>query len=564
MQLFPHCFKGKTTKYLSFGKAFKMRFSAISLLLFLSVFIVQPKLSDAAVQDTTYIFLKDYGLNKTRKKDVVKYVNKALENLKGDQPKVLVFTPGEYHFYPEDATVREYYESTSCAFLFENVHNLVINGQGSRLIFHGEMQPFTFDNCSNITLKDLSIDWEQPVTTQAEIMKVTNHFIELGIDEKQYPYALENEKLFFIDGNGERKEWSSTLELDRNERFIVPQTGDESCLGKNWQHYTAEALMPGIFRLNNEFERQPEKRNYLVFKYSSSTHAGVFITNSNNITIKDFTLYHAAGPGILARSSGNLTFDGYRAVPNPAKNRYFSGNDRGLQLINCSGKISIRNCEFAGLLNDAVKIQDKEDAQPVFKGSSPTSNAQKKQGPAEFLIEKNAFKNGRSCGLVVNTSGKMVVQNNHFGSSGSAILVSGAANDLLIEGNTFGELCYTGSYQSSEATITISPENRESADKFFLRNIRISGNEFHPFDYPVLFARSVDGLTFEKNTLIRSFNFEPFHERHYTFTFDFCKNIKINENQFSGDLLDKKILLKQTADQEVNSDLGDQFLIDKF
>ena len=52
------------------------------------------------------------------------------EDVKGDQPKVLVFSPGEYHFYPEDTQTRDYFESNTtdsnpkvCAFLFENIRN---------------------------------------------------------------------------------------------------------------------------------------------------------------------------------------------------------------------------------------------------------------------------------------------------------------------------------------------------------------------------------------------------------------------------------------------------------
>ena len=190
-----------------------MRLSQITAILFLFLILVYPATSSAASQDTTYIFLRDYGLYKTRNKNAIKYINKALEDVKGDQPKVLVFTPGEYHFYPEDAPTREYFESNTtdvnpkvCAFLFENVNNLVIDGRGSRLIFHEQMQPFTFDSCSNITLKNLSIDWEQPLTAQAEILKVNNHFIELGIDEDQYPFRIEEGKLYFSEDRHEQKE----------------------------------------------------------------------------------------------------------------------------------------------------------------------------------------------------------------------------------------------------------------------------------------------------------------------------------------------------------------------
>ncbi len=622
-----------------------MRFSHIKLIFFTLFIFFKPNFATAAEQDTTYIFLKDYGLQKTRNKNAIKYINEALKDVSGDQPKVLIFTPGEYHFYPDGAQQREYFESNTtdinpkiCAFVFEKVNNLVIDGRGSRLIFHEQMQPFTFDSCKNIVLKNLSIDWEQPLTAQAEILKVTDHFIELGIDEEQYPYRIEEGKLFFNENRRDQKEWRSTMEFDREGRYVVPQTGDDGCLGENWHNYEAVATMPGIFRLNNNFERKPTKGNYLVFRHSTRAHAGIFISGSKNISVQNLNLYHATGLGILAQFSENLNFDRYRAVPNPAKNRYFGGGDDGLQVSNCKGKITVRNCEFAGLMDDPINVHGTSvQVQAILAPNklrcrfmhqqsvglnwghngdevSFIENEQmnslgigevvafEKDGAKNFiltlakpvpvnlqigdalgnlswspdvLIENNQFKSCRARGLLVSTPGEVVVRNNTFESSGSAILISGDANgwfesgavkDVLIQGNTFNDLCNTSSYQFCEAIISIYPiiPRLENNTPPFHRNIRIIENEFHPFDYPVLFARSVDGIRFERNKLTRSYNFEPFHERHYTFTFEYCKNVNIQENEFSDDLLGKNIFLKRTPDQYVDSDLGSEFKIERF
>jgi hypothetical protein len=85
----------------------------------------------------------------------------------------------------------------------------------------------------------------------------------------------------------------------------------------------------------------------------------------------------------------------------------------------------------------------------------------------------------------------------------------------------------------------------------FHRNIRITGNTFRPFDYPVLYAKSVNGITFSNNKLIKSNRFEPYHNRKYTFSFEGCKNIGIENNIFEGDILGKNILLKHTPAAEL-------------
>ena len=319
--------------------------------------------NDSNLSDTTLIYLSDFGLAKTRKKDCTKIINKALETIKGNNPKKLIFQRGEYHFYPEHTTRKYYFESNTtdenprkCAFVFENIQNLIIDGNGSTLIFHEQMQPFTFDNCKNVILKDISIDWDQPLIAQAEVLKVTNDFIELDIDLKQAPFRVDEAKLIFTVGRFGLEPWKGTMEFDREGHFVVPQTGDQGCLGKGWENYLTENVIPGVIRIYYPFLRKPAVGNFLVMRHAERIHSGIFIQESKNITVQNVNLYHATGLGILAQFSEDLTFDRYRAIPNKRKKRYFGGGDDGLQVSNCKGQITVKNCEFAGLMDDPINV----------------------------------------------------------------------------------------------------------------------------------------------------------------------------------------------------------------
>ena len=583
--------------------------------------------------DTTIIYMSDFGLKKMRDKDCVKIINKALESINSDNPKKLVFQRGEYHFYPEHANQRNYSESNTtdenprkCAFVFEDIQNLIIEGNGSTLIFHEQMQPFTFDNCKNIVLKDINLDWEQPLIAQAEVLKVTNDFIELSIDLDESPFRVDEGKIIFNVGKRGREPWKGTMEFDKEGRFVVPRTGDSGCLGRGWQGYLTENIIPGVVRLYYPFLRKPAVGNFLVMRHAERIHSGIFIQESKNITIKNVNLYHATGLGILAQFSENLTFDEYRAIPNLRKNRYFGGGDDGLQISNCKGLITVKNCKFAGLMDDPINvhgtsvriekiISDKQleckfmhhqsegmiwghtdDKISFIENLSMQSIATgeiesfKKIDNQKFILTfknaipkelkiKNAlenltwspdlhvtdshFKSCRARGLLVSTPGKVVVENNIFESSGSAILIAGDANgwfesgavtDVLIKNNVFTELCNTSSYQFCEGIISIFPiipEFHKTTPPFH-KNIRIEGNEFHPFDYPVLYAKSVNGISFDNNTITRSISFEPYHKRKFTFTFEGSKNISISGNTFSDDVLGKNIQLIWTDKSELN------------
>ncbi len=581
--------------------------------------------------DTVYYRLKYLGLPLKGKANNIELTNKAIKEIKGDKTKVLVFESGTYHFYPEGCETRNYFESNTtdqnprtCAFVFENINNLIIEGNGCNLIFHDQMQPFTFDSCQNITLENVTIDWENSLTAQAEIIKVDENFIELKFDQKEYSYVIEEGKIFF-NSKTWKEPWKGTMEFDRAGHFIVPQTGDSGCLGRNWNNYLAESIIPGIIRLNNNFERKPKVGNILVLRHSERIHSGIFIQESKNVTVKDVNLYHATGLGTLAQYSENLTFDGYKPIPNPQKNRYFGGGDDGLQVSNCKGQVTVVNCEFAGLMDDPInvhgtsvqvaQIQSDKKLKCKFKHDQSEGMRWARIGDKIGFIENNTmqtvgfgeivnflplnrtefivefaipvpqtlevadalenltwtpdltvkdshFKSCRARGMLVSTPGKVLIENNIFESSGSAILIAGDANgwfesgavkDVTIRNNTFTDLCNTSSYQFCEGIISIYPIIPDKAKAFaFHSNIRIENNTFYPFDYPVLYALSVDGISFTNNKIERSNRFEPYHNRQFTFTFEACKNISVSENQIGEEVLGKNILLKQTKAEELN------------
>jgi hypothetical protein len=71
----------------------------------------------------------------------------------------------------------------------------------------------------------------------------------------------------------------------------------------------------------------------------------------------------------------------------------------------------------------------------------------------------------------------------------------------------------------------------------FHRNTRVEDNVFHAFDYPVLYAKSVDGLTFSNNRIVRSTRYEPYHRRQHMLNLEYCRRVKVDENRLEGDVL---------------------------
>jgi hypothetical protein len=605
--------------------------------IFITFSFVAFYLSSAA-QDT--INVADFGLMPDTRENAVRIVQKALEFSKTKNNPVLIFPKGRYDFWPQYATEKLYYESNTdviplrrCAIIVEDMKDLTIDCMGSDFVYHDRIQPFTVDKSQNIIIKNVSIDWDIPLTAQAEIIGVTDSYIDIAINVQESPYTIEKDKLVFL-GEGWKSRWNGVMEFDRDTKFISPRTGDTGCLGSGYQNYKAHELKYGLIRLNYAFKRKPANGNYLVLRHSARDHAGTFIIDSKDITILNMNMYHNAGLGILSQYSGNLTFRNVNCVPNPFKNRILSGHDDGFHYSNCKGLITIDSCRFLALMDDPVNVHGtsvrimemkngntlvcrfmhsqsvgfiwaragekigfiENDAmnttgtaivesfrtitpelfeisftEPVLSSVMPGDALENLTWTPEVIIKNSFFGSNRARGILISTPGRVIIEKNVFESSGSAILIpgdangwyeSGAVTDVLIRNNIFNDPCMTSMYQFCEGIISIYPEiPKPDINKPFHRNIRIENNEFHPFDYPVLYAKSVDGLAFTGNRLIRSNRFEPFHSRKSTFTFENCINIQIKGNSYEGEILGKNIRLVNTLLKTIKIDKKEGLII---
>ena len=593
--------------------------------------IIHP-VGRATISHNDTIYITSFGVQPDSRLNIVAKVQAALQACKKKTNPVLIFPKGRYDFWPQYAIERTYHESNSTdnnpkcnAILIEQQNNLVIDGNGSSFIYHGTIQPFTIDDCRNISIRNIKIDWEFPLTGQGEVVDTASDHIDVKIDEGQYPFEIDNGKLMFV-GEGWKSGIWIIMEYERDTHIIAPRTGDIPALGKDWQKYTAQRIGNGVVRLNYPFNRKPKPGNILIFRHNPRDHAAMFIQNSKNIQLSNMDIYHCAGLGILAQYTENLDYRKINCVPNAEKGRYFSGHDDGMHYSNCKGNITVDSCRFAGLMDDPINIHgtyvkiiqklgsnkllcrfmepmslgmiwarrgeevgfinhkslqtvgegvvaaftsiSTTDFDITFKGDIPkgvqiADGLENLTWTPAATITNSDFESCRARGILVTTPKKVVIENNVFSSSGSAILIagdvnswyeSGAAKDILIKGNIFLAATLTSHYQFCEAVISIFPEIpvMDAATPCYHRNIRIENNEFHPFDYPVLFAQSVDNLKFENNKLIRSYDYKPSHYRKVTFSLIGCKAVSIKNNQVDKDLLGKNIKLEYMSPKEVD------------
>lgn len=584
-------------------------------------------------QDT--LFVSRYGLDANTRVNAIPGINRIMESCAGRQNIVIKFDKGRYDFWPEYAARRNYYESNTtivnprtCAVLIERQNNITVDGSGATFMFHGKMQPFTVDSSKNITIKNVSVDWEIPFGAEAEIMDVSPSYFDLKFDVKQFHYLIENDKLYFT-GEGWKEmwggvKWNDPMEFERETLEVTPGT-DDDLLGSNWEtKYTAKEMADGLVRIYFNHTALLKKGNYLLLRIGVRDHAGVFMKDSKNILLENINMYSNTGMNFLAQYTEDIVCKKINCIPSPAR-KVLAGHDDGLHFANCKGLITIDSCSFRGIMDDAVnfhntyllfkeKLDDKTlrckfmhhqslgftwgrtgeevgfvKAETMSTISKTKIASYKILSPdlveigfeetvpgdlkvddalenltwnADAVVRNCYFGQHRARGILVSTPGKVVIESNVFETSGAAICVPGDANhwyeggavkDITIRNNLFKAACNTSAYQFSEGIITVYPglPKMNLTLPAYHSNIKITGNRFEAFDYPVLYVINTDGIAFNGNFINRSYRYKARNDKAAMLTFDGCRKIEVKGNILQQDVLGKNIRLIRTAKKEL-------------
>ena len=167
----------------------------------------------------------------------------------------------------------------------------------------------------------------------------------------------------------------------------------------------------------------------------------------------------------------------------------------------------------------------------------------------EVYFANNIIRNNRARGSLFSTPKRTVVENNLFDhTSGTAILLcgdcngwfeTGACREVIIRNNHFVN-ALTNMFQFTNAIISIYPEipQLDKQEKYFHggegKGVFIENNVFETFDKPIVYAKSLDGLTFRNNKIIQNSDYPHFHWNNHRFLFEHVKNVKIENNTYEN------------------------------
>ena len=311
------------------------------------------------------IDVANFGVNE-QSEDCTLGVIKSLKACKSAGDAVLIFKKGTYHFDSDFGKDKYCFISNNdeglkrIVFLLEEMNNLTIDGQGSRFIFHGFINPFVINNSRNIKLKNFSIDFARPFHSEATIIANNTDGIDIEIP-KNFPYRINNGTLIFTDGAKEEGqkttvskeiiyEYGHLLEFDTKKRETAFMAKDYYLGGTPLVATSLGERKVRIFMKN----LKGTVGNTMVFAYANRNYPGFSVSDSRDICFENVTIYHAGGMGIVCQRTRNISVISCNVKP--SEGRMISTTADATHFTNCTGKIELGKSVFQNQMDDATNI----------------------------------------------------------------------------------------------------------------------------------------------------------------------------------------------------------------
>lgn len=273
---------------------------------------------------------------------------------------------------------KEYTSQTSRAgdfldvgFLLKDLKNTTLDFGGATIVFHGRIAPFILDNCENVTIKNLKVDYDRPFYTQARVLDCKRGEITVKIDDG-FDYCVKD-GYFYAKGDGWEKNlnkndclfWLFDRKGNHNYNIMLGLFGEEIFPNDNpplpiekisVEEKKDALVLKGPFPPDWDYNNGD---NSLIFTHEVRDKSTVTLVGCKNIKIENFILIHGAAMGITGMRSENIYLDNYSMY------RDYNGNGRlvtcnadGVHLFNCWGDFVLKNSYMDGLLDDTVNVHN--------------------------------------------------------------------------------------------------------------------------------------------------------------------------------------------------------------
>lgn len=296
------------------------------------------------------IAVSEFGAFPNDQVDDAVSLRQAMDYCRSHRGTTLFFAPGVYDFHddkawdlmdgilngrvkgnPQDSIFRPYYPYSK-GLDFNGTRDITVEAAGAVLLCDGWMEPVSLNNCENIRINGLTIDYKRKPNSEGEIVEVQPDFFIARIDSA-YPVSAVMPlcRMHFWDAQAHRL-------LPKEVYFAKYELVEPQTLKIKVK------LDPGM------------KGNRIMIAHTFHFRPAILMLEAKNIRLDNVTIHSQPGMGIVGHRSEDICLSGLRIVPNAGC--IMSTNTDATHFTSCKGLIRYVNCQFQGHGDDAANIHN--------------------------------------------------------------------------------------------------------------------------------------------------------------------------------------------------------------
>jgi hypothetical protein len=323
----------------------------------------------------TEVSVADFGARPNSSEDACSFFNKTIEAVRHQNATVLRIPTGTYHFYWNTCVRALIYVSNTVVtplppkpigMWLRELENVVVEGEGSLLLFHGLMTPIVVDHSSNITVRNLSVDFPHPSVVEAQVAAATATTLDLKVHYSSN-FTVANGSIVFGSGEGwsldgvhgmspanQSSHGASTLcqefdpVHDTTKRRSNPLSGG----------VVTQLKDPSTVRVTYESKQSnpPIVGHSLWWRDGGRPNAGLLTQYSHAISYENVHFHFMSGFGVVAQYTKGISFYNFTIEPTAESGRGCACAADLLHFSGCAGLINVTNGRFVGSQDDGVNV----------------------------------------------------------------------------------------------------------------------------------------------------------------------------------------------------------------
>lgn len=244
------------------------------------------------------------------------------------------------------------------AVYLKNKKNIVIDGNGATIMIHGKMTPFLFDNCENITVKNLVVDYYCPTMSEFTVLENNNGLCKIKINDECL-YEVKRNNLIFKGETGlnGKPYWKhGYIANKRHYKLLDPETKLFRDFSRKDMEFTfIKDLGNNILQceLKNKEVYLPEN-SIIQTRSIVRDQTGSLFNRCKNLYFENLRVKFMHGLGMVSQFCENVSYKNCDFTP--AENRTAASTADFFQFSGCKGDLILDNIKASGAHDDYVNV----------------------------------------------------------------------------------------------------------------------------------------------------------------------------------------------------------------